>query len=120
MRKEATVRGLAEAVAPAAQQRTAGFAETWMERIRPYLYVTPAMIFFTLFFFFPIAYVIYLSFFDWSLLNLDEIELVGLENYTELLGDSDFYQVLGNSFVYTICYGGAGNRSLLFPGIVAQ
>ncbi|WP_400162180.1 carbohydrate ABC transporter permease [Brevibacillus sp. TJ4] len=108
MRKEATVHGLAEAVTPAAQQRTAGFAQTWMERIRPYLYVTPAMIFFTLFFFFPIAYVIYLSFFDWSLLNLDEIELVGLENYTELLGDSDFYQVLGNSFVYTVCTVGLG------------
>ncbi|EMT52441.1 MULTISPECIES: carbohydrate ABC transporter permease [Brevibacillus] len=72
------------------------------ETIRPYLYVTPALAFFGVFFFFPIAYVIYLSFHDWSLLNLDEIEWVGLANFTALFEDADFRQVLGTTLIYTL------------------
>ncbi|USG68529.1 sugar ABC transporter permease [Brevibacillus ruminantium] len=72
-----------------------------LHTLRPYLYITPALAFFGAFFFFPIAYVIYLSFFDWSLLNLEEIEWVGLANFGEVLRDSDFRQVLGNTIMYT-------------------
>lgn len=108
MRKAAAVRELPGAISSPGEQKAAGVTAAWSERIRPYLYVAPAMIFFSLFFFFPIAYVIYLSFFDWTLLNLEEMEPVGLENYADLLRDSDFHQVLGNSFVYTVCTVGLG------------
>ncbi|MED4907291.1 carbohydrate ABC transporter permease [Brevibacillus centrosporus] len=80
----------------------------WMERLRPYLYVAPAMLFFALFFFFPIGYVIYLSFFDWSLLNLEEMEWVGLGNFTALMAEEDFWQVFGNTLIYTVVTVGLG------------
>ncbi len=79
-----------------------------IEKLRPYLYIAPAMIFFSLFFFFPIAYVIYLSFFDWSLLNLDEMEFIGLENFIALFAEEDFRQVLGNTLLYTVSTVGLG------------
>ncbi|MDF2679791.1 MAG: transporter permease [Brevibacillus sp.] len=89
-------------------QKLSGVPIDWMERLRPYLYVAPAMLFFALFFFFPIAYVIYLSFFDWSLLNLEEMEFVGLDNFTALMMEEDFLQVLGNTLVYTVATVGLG------------
>jgi sn-glycerol 3-phosphate transport system permease protein len=73
------------------------------DKARPYAYVMPALLFFTVFFFFPIAYVIYLSFHDWSLLNLEEMEWVGLNNFVALFQDGDFHQVLLNTLVYTVC-----------------
>ncbi len=79
-----------------------------VERIRPYLYIAPALLFFAVFFFFPIAYVIYLSFHDWSLLNLEEIEWVGLDNFAALWEDADFRQVLANTLMYTLATVGLG------------
>ncbi|MBP1932214.1 carbohydrate ABC transporter permease [Ammoniphilus resinae] len=73
-----------------------------LEKSRPYLYVAPALAFFTLFFFYPIAYMVYLSFYDWSLLDLSAMEWVGLENFHALFTDADFYQVLSNTFVFTV------------------
>jgi sn-glycerol 3-phosphate transport system permease protein len=78
------------------------------ERMRPYLYIAPALLFFAVFFFFPIAYVIYLSFHDWSLLNLEEIEWVGLDNFAALWEDADFRQVLANTLMYTLATVGLG------------
>jgi len=73
-----------------------------IEKFRPYLYVVPALAFFTLFFFYPIAYMVYLSFYDWSLLDLSAMEWVGLENFQALFTDNDFYQVLSNTFIFTV------------------
>ncbi|MFY0544079.1 carbohydrate ABC transporter permease [Brevibacillus sp. H7] len=73
------------------------------EKARPYAYIAPALLFFAVFFFFPIAYMVYLSFHDWSLLNLEEMEWVGLDNFIALLADADFHQVLTNTMVYTVC-----------------
>jgi sn-glycerol 3-phosphate transport system permease protein len=68
---------------------------------RPYAYVIPAFIFFGLFFFFPIGYMVYLSFHDWTLLNLEEIDWVGLSNFQLLLEDEVFHLVLTNTLTYT-------------------
>lgn len=77
-------------------------------RLRPYYYLAPAMICFVLFFFYPIGSIIYLSFQDWSLVNLEEIDFVGLQNYRDLLTDRDFQEVLGNTAVFTIATVGIG------------
>lgn len=71
------------------------------DRVRPYIYIFPALVFFALFFFYPIAYMIYLSFNDWSLLNLEEIEWIGLANFQYLLSDADFQLVLFNTLTFT-------------------
>lgn len=72
------------------------------ETIRPYAYVTPALLFFALFFFYPIGYVMYLSFHDWSLLNLEAKEWVGFANFTELFQEQDFYKVVINTGLFTV------------------
>lgn len=71
-----------------------------MTAMRPYLMVAPAMAVFGVFIIYPIFYMIYLSFFDWNLIG--EMKYIGLENYTDMLGDKDFWQVLGNSVYYMV------------------
>ncbi|UFJ42713.1 sugar ABC transporter permease [Brevibacillus humidisoli] len=69
--------------------------------LRPYLYLTPSLIVFALFFLYPILYLVYLSFTSWNLINPVK-EYVGLDNYRELLADPEFVQVLGNTLFYTV------------------
>ncbi|NKQ22012.1 ABC transporter permease [Brevibacillus laterosporus] len=87
---------------PSAWSRERMIKTKFLENVRPYAYITPALLFFTLFFLFPIGYMIYLSFHDWSLLNLDAIEWVGFANFRELLHEPDFHFVFLNTIVFTI------------------
>lgn len=109
MRKAATAQAL-----PGVRRLKTEADETpsaWLalvSRLRPYLYLAPAMVCFLLFFFYPIGSIIYLSFQDWSLINLDEMEWVGLQNYSDLIADKDFRQVLGNTAVFTAATVGLG------------
>lgn len=67
-------------------------------RIAPYIMVAPSIIIFLLFILYPILYMMYLSLFDWNLIGPKEF--VFLQNFTELFGNSDFWQVMNNSFQY--------------------
>ncbi len=67
---------------------------------RPYLMVAPAMAVFILFLIYPIIYMVYLSFFDWNMIG--EMKFIGVQNYTDMFADSDFWQVLGNSIYYMV------------------
>ncbi|HZG13614.1 MAG TPA: sugar ABC transporter permease [Candidatus Bathyarchaeia archaeon] len=98
MREHSAVAESSPAAVPQVQSRT----RPWTESLRPYLYVTPALLFFALFFFYPIVYMIYLSFQDWTLLNLEEMEWVGLDNFRTLFSDPDFHLVLKNTLIYTV------------------
>lgn len=109
MRKAATAHELPGASQVKAEVRQAPLA--WQDlasRLRPYLYLAPAMICFILFFFYPIGSIIYLSFQDWSLINLEEMEWVGFQNYSDLIVDTDFRQVLGNTAIFTVATVGLG------------
>ncbi len=109
MRKAATVQELPGVSQSKTEVRSQAFA--WSDlasRLRPYLYLAPALICFVLFFFYPIGSIIYLSFQDWSLINLEQMEWVGLQNYQDLMKDGDFHQVLGNTAVFTIATVGIG------------
>lgn len=64
----------------------------------PYAMVAPAMAVFSVFILYPIGYMVYLSFFKWNMIGPKTF--VGLENFTGLLTDKAFWQVLGNSFQY--------------------
>ncbi len=89
-------------VHPAAQtqlQKKSLFSKI-LTAIRPYLMVAPAMAVFGVFILYPIFYMIYLSFFDWNLIG--EMKYIGLENYTDMLADKDFWQVLSNSVYYMV------------------
>lgn len=75
----------------------------WLDNdaIAAWIFLTPALIFLTLFVFWPIAYLFYLSFTSGSF-TLAGVRLVGLKNYLRLLVTPDFWQVLGNTVYFTV------------------
>jgi len=66
--------------------------------ILPYIMVAPSTVIFLLFILYPIFYMLYLSFFDWNLIGPKKFVFV--QNFIELFGSSDFWQVMYNSFQY--------------------
>lgn len=75
-------------------------------RLSPLMYVGPHLLLFLIFFLIPTVFGIYISFTQWDLIS--EIEFVGLDNYREILfnTDSTFYTQLHtgleNTFKFVI------------------
>src|SRR5699024_7339197 len=65
-----------------------------------FLMAMPAMLLFALFAVYPMVRVIYLSFFDYSLITSSEY--VGLKNFRSLLSDPFFHEVIKNTLVYMV------------------
>lgn len=65
----------------------------------PYLFLLPAFIVLTVFFFIPFFQTFLLSFQDYSN-NIYAPAFVGFENYIKLFHNPVFYKVLGNTFIY--------------------
>lgn len=86
------------AVRPAMKQKSG--VRRFFIAVRPYLMIAPAMVVFALFLIYPIFYMVYLSFFDWNMIG--EMKFIGVQNYTDMFSDSDFWQVLGNSIYYMV------------------
>ncbi|MBB3111470.1 sn-glycerol 3-phosphate transport system permease protein [Paenibacillus phyllosphaerae] len=74
---------------------------TVWEKLRPYGMVAPSIVIFSMFFIYPIFYMIYLSFYDWNFISPTKT-FVGLQNFKDLLLDEDFRKVLSNTTVYTL------------------
>ncbi|MBD2869381.1 carbohydrate ABC transporter permease [Paenibacillus arenilitoris] len=74
---------------------------TLWTKLRPYGMVAPAIIVFSLFFIYPIFYMIYLSMFDWNFVSPTKT-FVGLQNFRDLLAEEDFRKVLSNTTIYTV------------------
>jgi multiple sugar transport system permease protein len=74
-------------------------------RIIPYAFVAPAMLLLLTFGVLPIAVALLVSFTDMNLAGLgnwSRIQFIGIDNYTELFGDSSFWQALGNTAIFAI------------------
>ncbi len=69
----------------------------WEERLKPYVFVGPAVFVVGLILIYPAIQTIVYSF-----ANPDTTEWVGLANYADLFGDSDFYQTLGNNLLWLL------------------
>ncbi len=69
--------------------------EKWEERIKPYVFVGPAVLAIGLFLVYPAARTAVLSF-----ANATSTAWVGLENYTDLLGSPDFQDTLINTLLW--------------------
>ncbi|CAM5215171.1 Carbohydrate ABC transporter membrane protein 1 (CUT1 family) OS=Ureibacillus acetophenoni OX=614649 GN=SAMN05877842_12212 PE=3 SV=1 [Ureibacillus acetophenoni] len=74
---------------------------SWI-KVRPYVMVLPAIIFFALFYLYPIGYTIYLSLHEWNFVSPTK-NFIGLENFAYLLADRGFQQVMINTTIYTVC-----------------
>ncbi len=77
---------------------------SWRKNRRDWLtflaFVAPNFLIFAVFTYWPILYSFYLSFTRWNFLTPD-LKFVGLRNYSRLLQDEYFWEVLGNTFTYT-------------------
>jgi multiple sugar transport system permease protein len=82
--------------------------------LMPYLLVLPATAYLLVFQIFPLVQELWLSFTSTSLLSAGQSEWVGLANYRDLLGDSDFRKTIGVTLIYTaICVASAIALGLL-------
>lgn len=75
----------------------------WLDRdtFAAWLFLAPALIFLGIFLFYPIAYLLYLSFTTGSF-TVEGIEWIGGRNYLRLFTDADFWQVIGNTVYFTV------------------
>ncbi len=93
-------RGAEPAAGPAGQQRPSSFRNklaTWDLKSTPYLMVLPFFALFAVFGLYPLVYTFWVSLHDWHLINGDA-GFVGLDNYTTLFSDENFWNALFNTF----------------------
>lgn len=81
-------------------------SQTWMRlasssKFVGYLFVAPILIFMGIWFYYPLLRSFVYSFQDISFLNPDAAKFIGLQNYTEMLKDDDFWGALKNSVIIT-------------------
>lgn len=69
----------------------------WEQRIKPFVFIGPAVLAIGLFLIYPAVRTIIVSF-----ANAQTTKWVGFENYTDLLGSEDFIQVLVNTLLWII------------------
>ncbi len=69
--------------------------------MRPYVMIGPAMVGIFVFVLYPMGYLIYLSFYNYNLMNKARSRFIGLDNYLQILSRPDFYKVLWNTAIYT-------------------
>jgi cellobiose transport system permease protein len=67
----------------------------WDQKGAPYAFVSPFFIFFAIFGAFPLLYTLWVSLHSWPLLG--EHSFIGLDNYQELLTDSQFWNAAKNT-----------------------
>ena len=67
---------------------------------KPYVLISPAILSILIFVVYPIVCQLILGFTDWNLIR-PKNQFVGLKNYIDLFSRKEFYQVLGNTLVYT-------------------
>lgn len=82
-----------------AQSRFADWLDN--DTFAAWLFLAPALILLGIFLFYPIAYLIYLSFTTDSF-TVSGIRWVGWRNYIRLFTDADFWQVVGNTVYFAI------------------
>jgi multiple sugar transport system permease protein len=76
---------------------------SWLDRdaVAAVIFLSPALVILSVFLFYPIVYLLYLSFTTGSF-TVTGIEWVGGQNYLRLFTDRDFWQVMGNTAYFTI------------------
>lgn len=70
-------------------------------RVEPYLYLLPALAYFTVFSFFPFIQTVISTFFTVTA-NGEVKEFAGISNYVRVLGDINFIRSVGNTIIYVI------------------
>ena len=79
------------------------YTKSWLDNdtVAAWIFLTPAVIFLGIFILGPIVYLFFLSFTAGNFTSTGAY-WVGLKNYWRLLLNPDFWQVLGNTFYFTV------------------
>jgi len=81
-------------------------------------FLLPAMIGFVLFYFLPTVRAIGISFQDFPLINADQAEWIGLENYRNVLGDDIFWNAVKVTIYYVVL--NIGLQTVLALGVAVM
>lgn len=76
-------------------------ARGWTQLRAGILFLLPSAIILGVFVVFPIARSLWMSLHDWSMFETEH-KFIGLDNYAELLGNSQFWNALRNTLVFTL------------------
>ncbi|MBD3401603.1 ABC transporter permease subunit [candidate division GN15 bacterium] len=71
-------------------------------RLSRFLFASPWVLSFVIFWAFPLLYSLWMGFTDYRLLSRSGPEWVGFDNYVALFSDSDFLNSLKNTFIFVI------------------
>ena len=66
------------------------------------MYILPALVFVLVMMLFPIAYTLWISFYEWSMSAVTPPAFVGLDNYISMFKDERFLDSVYNTFYFTI------------------
>ncbi|MBQ1490495.1 MAG: sugar ABC transporter permease, partial [Blautia sp.] len=72
------------------------------ERVTAYLFVAPAVLLLIGFLVVPMIYTAYFSTFKYQIMRPDNITFIGLDNYTKLFSDSNFWVAFKNTVYFTL------------------
>ena len=72
------------------------------QRIAPWIFLTPALLFFTIYVLVPIFQSMWYSLYQWD--GIGTQEWIGLSNYIELFDDDRFYTSLKNNVIWLVFY----------------
>lgn len=72
------------------------------ERAAAYIFTIPAIALLVAFLVVPMIYTVYYSVFKYQVMRPNDITFIGLNNYTKLFKDAEFWKALRNTFYFTI------------------
>ncbi len=72
------------------------------ERMAAYIFVAPAVILLIAFLVVPMIYTVYFSGFKYQIMRPDAIDFIGLQNYTKLFQDKNFWLAFKNTVYFTV------------------
>jgi len=68
----------------------------------PYLFLLPGLLFYVVWTVYPLAYQLYISFFNWKIMPGQVSQFIGLSNYQKAFADPIFWMTLRNTVIYAL------------------
>lgn len=68
----------------------------------PYLFLLPGMLLYVIWTVYPLAYQLYISFFDWKIMPGQVSTFIGLSNYQRAFADATFWLAMKNTLMYAL------------------
>ena len=65
------------------------------------LFLLPAAVVFVIFFYWPLAQNLYLSFFQWNMVS-PNMKFVGFSNYLEVLSSAELFKIMANTILFVV------------------